>query len=237
MDKTQLWGEAVVEHPSGINASLFATIQSDIYSSVYCLLFIVFLLLFFKYIRHSIALIVRCCFRFSLAIKSDENLSLEQGRLILFIFSLFHFAMVSFFFVKTCRADIYHTYGWLIAPFFFFVFLLIYLLRWAVLSFIGWVVQSPNELTFLTKNLRDFVILAAMATLPLSLSSLFSWSSAINPLITWCVSALILCYLLFLFRTLQYFIYVRFSIFFWILYLCSLEVAPLALLYSVFLTL
>ena len=237
MDKTQLWGEAVVEHPSGINASQFATIQSDIYSSIYCLLFIVFLLFSFKYIRHSIVPIVRCCFRFSLAIKSNENLSLEQGRLILFIFSLFHFSMVTFFFVQVCQADIYHTFGWLIIPFFFLAFLFIYLIRSGILFFIGWVVQSQNELTFLAKSLRDFTILAAMVTLPLSLFSLFSWSSFINPLITWCASALMLCYLLFLFRTLQYFIFVRFSIFFWILYLCSLEIAPLALLYSVFLTL
>jgi hypothetical protein len=236
MDKMQLWGEAVIEHPSGINASAFAANQSDFYSSVFCLLFIVFLLLAYKDIRRSLVPIMRCCFSFSQTIKTQNNLSLEQGRNTLFIFSLFHFSLVAFFFVQLFRADLYYTYGWMIAPLFFLVFSLIYLSRWVVYAFIGWVIRHPKELTFIAQGSRDFVILSAILTLPFPLFSLFSWSTGVAPLTIWCVFALVLCYLLFLFRTLRHFLYVRFSIFFWILYLCSLEIAPLALFYSLLLT-
>jgi len=236
MDKTQLWGEAVVTHPSGVHASLFAAEQSDFNSSLFCLLFILFLLLTFNSIRRSLFPIIRCCFYFSQTLKTQNNLSLEQGRITLFIFSLFHFSIVAFFFVQTFRVDLYHTYGWLLVPAFFMIYTLIYLSRWVVFLFVGWVIRRTDDFKFIVNGSRDFFILAALFTLPLALFSLFSWSSEMMPLAIWGISALVVCYLLFLFRTLRYFIHVRFSVFFWILYLCSLEIAPLALLYSALLT-
>jgi len=236
MDKAQIWGEAVIEHPSGTNASLFAANQSDVCTSVYSLLFILFFLLTFKHIRHSLVTIVHCCFRFSQSMKTQDNLSLEQGRIVLFIFSLFHFSMAAFFFVYVFRVDLYHIYHWFLVPLFFLIFSLIYLSRWVVLVFIGWVIKYPKELTFIAKGSRDYLILATIFTLPFSLFTLFSWSSAVTSLTIWCFFVIALCYLLFLFRTLQHFLYARFSVFFWILYLCSLEIAPLALLYSVLIT-
>jgi len=236
MDKTQLWGEAVVAHPSGTNASLYVGQQGDLLSGIYILFFITFLLLTYKFIRHSLIPVLRCGFSFSQTIKTENNLSLEQGRFVLFVFSLFHFSIISFFFIQTFSADLYDTYTWLLVPLFYLIYALIYVSRWAVLVFIGWVIRHPNELKFLARASRDFSILAAFFTLPVPLFSLFSCSSVMKPITIWSISALVLCYLLFLFRTLRYFIHVRFSVFFWILYLCGLEIAPLTLLYSVLLT-
>jgi hypothetical protein len=232
MNKTQLWGEAVVEHPSGIDASACTLHQNDFYSSLVCLLFVVFLLLTYKYIRRSLLPILRCCFSFSQTIKTEDNLSIEQGRIGLFLFSLFHFSVVAYFFAQIYGVN---TRGLPLIPLFFLIYTLIYVSRWAVFVFTGWVIRHPNELKFIARGSRDYLILATILTLPLPLFSLFSWSSLFLPLAIWCVSALVICYFLFLYRTLRYFLYVRFSIFFWILYLCSLEIAPLALLYSVLL--
>ena len=228
MDKRQLWGDAVVEHPSGVNASVYTSIQSDLYLSVYFLSFLVFLLLAYKHISRSIWAIIGCCFRFSQTIKSHDNLSLEQGRMILFMVSLFHFSMVGFFFV--------HITSWWVIPLFFLAFTLYYGFKFAAIAAIGWVIKTQNDLTVIAKGFRDFVVLAALLTFPLFFATLFFWSSSVNLLAIWCISTILLCYLLFLFRVLQYFIHFRFSVFFYILYLCSLEIAPLALLYSVFIT-
>lgn len=236
MDKKQLWGDAVVEHPSGVSASVYANIQSDIYTSIYCLTFILFVLLAYKYVSRTIGTILSCCFRFSQTIKTQDNLSLEQGRIVLSIFSLFHISMIAFFFIKTFEAKLYHQLGWVIIPLLCLSLLLFYGAKYAALSFIGWVIRHSNELKIILKGVRDFFVLATVATFPLYFVTLFSWSSAIYVLTIWCVSVLTICYLLFLFRTLQYFIHFRFSIFFWILYLCALEIAPLALVYSVLIT-
>jgi len=236
MNKTQLWGEAVVEHPSGADASMYTYIQSDFHSSIYTLLFILLFLLVYKSVCRSIMPVIHCCFRFSQTIKTQDNFSLEQGRTTLFVFSLFHFSMVAFFFVYTFRVDLFQKFGWFLLPLFFLLYTIFYLFRWTIFTFVGWVIRRPIEMNFISKELRHYVILSAMATLPLSLATLLSWSSSVNYLSIWCISALALSYLLFVFRTLQYFIYVRFSVFFWILYLCSLEIAPLALLYSVLIT-
>jgi hypothetical protein len=236
MDKTQLWGDAVIEHPLGVDAFLYANIGNELFLSVSTLTFIVFLLLIYKYLHRSILPIINCCFRFSQTIKTQDNLSLEQGRLVLFIFSLFHISIGTFYLVYLYRTDLFVLYGWLLIPFFLLFLILFYCVRWMVFIFIGWVIRRQNELKFIAKGSRDFFILAALLTLPLSLSALFTMSSMVNILIIWCISAFILSYLLFLYRTLHYFIYVRFSVFFWFLYLCSFEIAPLVLLYSVFLT-
>ena len=236
MDKTELWGEAVIEYPSGINASVYRAQQADSCASVYALLFLIILLLSHKQIRRALSTVVLCCFRFLYALKIEENLSLEQGRNTLFGLSLFHFSMVTFHFVKASRAELFGRFEWLSIPLFFLLYLLFYLLRRAVFAFIGWIIRAPNELKFMAKGLRDFVIFAAVATFPLSFVHLFSWSSVVMPMAIWCVSALTVSFLLFVFRTFRYFIYVRFSVFFWILYLCTLEIAPLALLYRALIT-
>jgi len=232
MDKTQLWGDEVIEHPSGMDASIRTFANTNTYSSIYTLFFIVFLLLSFKHIYRSLASVFRCCFRFSHALKVEDNLSLEQGRWVLFILSLMHFSMVIYYFVSVLRVDVYHRFASILVPLCVLFFLLIYFLRRAVFAFIGWVIRSPRELTFLAQGLRDYLILAAVFTFPLSFCTLFPLSSVIYLLVIWCVAALAVCYLLFLYRTLTYFFWVRFSVFFWILYLCGLEIAPLALLYS-----
>jgi len=236
MNKKELWGEAVVEHPSRANASESTMVQTDIYSSFFCLAVIFFLLIAKKHIHRSLVTIIRCCFRFSQTIKVQDNISLGQGRIILFIFSLFYISMLSFYFIQTYRIDLFDAYHWFLVPIFFFVYTLLYVLRWFVFGFVGWVIKRQSEFSFLACGLRDYLILVATFTVPLTFLTLLSWPSALKLLMTLCSMAIIVSYLLFLFRTLRYFIYVRFSVFFWILYLCSLEIAPIAFLYSALIT-
>lgn len=236
MNKKELWGKEVIEHPVRAKASESTSSQTDIYSSFFCLVIIIFLLFARKQISRSLMSIVRCCFRFSQTIRAEDNISLGQGRIILFSFSLFYFSVLSFYAIQTYRIDLYETYGWLLVPFLFVAFVLFYQLRWGLFMLVGWVIKQPEEFTFLAKGLRDYLILSATCTLPLSFVTLLPWSQGTKFLIFWCAIAIIISYLLFLFRTIKYFIYVRFSVFFWFLYLCSLEIAPIAFLYSALLT-
>ncbi|MCL2727771.1 MAG: DUF4271 domain-containing protein [Bacteroidales bacterium] len=236
MNKKGLWGEAVIEHPSKANASERTVGQTDIYTSFFCLAVIIFLLVARKYIYRSLMPIIRCCFRFSHTLRVEDNISLGQGRIILFIFSLFHFSMLSFYVIQEYRTDLFDEYGWFLVPFFFLAYTLFYALRWIVFGFVGWVIKRYGEFAFIARGLGDYLIFAATFTIPLTFITLLSWPSAMNLLFTWCALVLIIGYLLFLYRTLRYFIYVRFSIFFWILYLCTLEIAPIAFLYSALIT-
>ena len=236
MDRGQLWGNAVIEHPLGVNASIYESIHSDVFASVYCLTFIFFFLLWYKYISRSIVPIIHCCFRFSQTVKAHDNISLEQGRFVLLVFSIFHFAMVAFFFVQTYEIGMFQPLGWLFIPLFYLILILFYGAKYALFAFIGWVIRQQNELTIIAKGFRDFFILASITTFPLYFVTLFSWPSIVPFLSIWCITALLLSYILFLYRTFQYFLHFRFSVFFYILYLCILEIAPLTLLYSVFIT-
>jgi len=233
MEKTQLWGTAVVEHASKTPASIHPLDQGDAYSGVYSLLFLLILLGMFAYIKKFVPVIVGCCFRFSRIIYTKEDLSLEVGRSLLFLVSLLHFSVVSFFFIQVYRPDLFETFGWLIIPALMAAFLLFYLFKWSLLLLIGWLIGRPEEFRFLAKSPRDFTILAAIITLPLSLFPLFPVAPSAEYLLMACGGVLVFCAFLFVIRTFRYFLYVRFSIFAWILYLCTLEMAPLALLYRI----
>ncbi|MDR2586391.1 MAG: DUF4271 domain-containing protein [Prevotellaceae bacterium] len=237
MDKTQLWGETVIEHPSGVNASVGEIIQVNPHSAFFALMLIVVLLLIHTQIRRSLSSAVECCFRFLNTLKVEDNLSLEQGRVVLFVVSLFHFSVVSYHFSYLFHVELVDYLRWMFVPVLFLFLILLWLLRRALFAALGWVIRSPRELAFLAKGLRDYFILAAILTLPLSFFTLFSWPSAHIPMVIWGILALSGCWLLYLFRTLQYFLYVRFSVFFWFLYLCTLEVAPLALFFRILRTL
>ncbi|MCL2738076.1 MAG: DUF4271 domain-containing protein [Bacteroidales bacterium] len=231
MDKTQLWGSEVIEHPSGTTASMYTTNHGDAYSGVYSLTFLIILLVVFKFIKRSMAVILSCCFRFSQAWKSREDVSLETSRVILFLVSLLHFSILGFFFIRIYRPELLENLGWLMIPALGVAFYLLYICKWGLLVYVGWLIRLPNELRFLAQSPRDFVILAAILSLPLSLLNLFPIIPNADYLLIWCVAALSISFLLFIVRSFYFFLHLRFSVFFWILYLCSLEIAPLALLY------
>lgn len=228
MDKQHIWGDAVIQHPSGINASSYYLFHSDIYTTIHFLSLFILVLVSYSLIKRSLVPIVRECFVFSQTVKNESNFSLEQGRNILFIYSLLHFSMVAFFFVKK--------YDWRFIPLFFITLILYYGLKYAIFTFIGWVVNHSNELKIIAKSFRDYLFLSALVSFPIYFATLFFWPSLFSVLVMWSVSSILLCYFLFLYRTLQYFLHYRFSVFFFILYLCSFEVAPFALLYSLLLT-
>ncbi|MCL1973527.1 MAG: DUF4271 domain-containing protein [Bacteroidetes bacterium] len=235
MDKTQLWGSEVIEHPSGTNASIYTIHQGDAYSGIYSLLLLMILLVAFKFIRQSMVMIMRCCFRFTQAWKTQEDVSLGTSRVILFIISLLHFSILSFLFLQAYRSDLVAHLGWLMIPIVGVVFYLLYLCKWGLLALTGWLVKHTNELRFLAQSPRDYIILAAILSLPLSLLPLFSMIPNTDFLLGWCAIVLIFCFLLFTLRSFRFFLQLRFSLFFWILYLCCLEIAPLALLYRIWL--
>jgi len=118
-----------------------------------------------------------------------------------------------------------------IVPLLFLVLLALFYLKIFFHLLVGWVIGQPESMRFLVFSQRDFLILAAILSLPLSLASLFELSPIPQPLIIWLLFALFSSFLLFLFHSLRYFLYRRFSLFFWFLYLCSFELAPIALLY------
>jgi len=233
MDKTQLWGSAITEHSPDRTIAMDTIRQGDTHSSVYGLLLIISLLISFRYTRRHIAPIINGSFYFARAWKAKDDVSLEISKVILFLIGLLHLSFLSSLFIQAYRPDLFGLFNWLLTPTFMVAFFLLYALKWSALSFIGWLVKKPNELRFLAKSARDYVILAAILTLPFTLFNLFLYVQKSDYLL-FCGGVLSLfSLLLFFLRSFHLFLHLRFSVFLWILYLCTLEIAPLMLLYRI----
>jgi len=233
MDKMQLWGSAITEHPPEGAVAIGTIKQGDTYSSVYGLLLIVSLLISFRYARRHIAPIINSCFYFARAWKAKDDISLEISKVILFLISLLHFSFLSSLFAQAYRPDLFEIFNWLLPPMLMAAFFLFYALQWSLLAFIGWLVQKPHELRFLAKSARDFVIFAAILSLPLTLFNLFLFVPEGDYLLFYGGALSLFCFLLSILRTFHLFLHVRISVFLWILYLCTLKIAPLMLLYRI----
>ncbi len=105
-------------------------------------------------------------------------------------------------------------------------------LRWCVLSVIGWTIGSTDALRMMFFNSLSIIIMA----LPLmALALVFVLlSGGLSPVaVRWiAISACIIPGAVYLLKNRGFFI-AEFSLFFWILYLCSLEVLPLAVVFKI----
>ena len=228
---SQIWGQdATACEPLQQALSIFAS-KGDPYSGIYSLLFITFILLAYKHIHRCIPPILAGCIQFSKAVKTQEDLSINLGRNLLFLLSLLHFALIGAPFTDEHALIIQFGLKPFTVPLLFLALLVLFFINVFFHLLIGWVIGQTEPMKSLVFIQRDFTILAAILSLPLSLASLFELTPIPPALGIWLLFALASALLLFLFHSLRYFLYRHFSLFFWFLYLCSFEIAPLALLY------
>ena len=228
---SQIWGQdATAYAPPPQTLSALAS-EGALHSGIYCLLFILFILIAFNHIRHCVLPVLYGCIQFSKAIKIQEDLSVNLGKTLLFALSLFHFALIAAPFIEEQPFVIRYDLSVFVVPLVFIALLSLFFLKVFFHLLVGWLIGQSEPMKFLVFSQRDFLVSAAILSLPLSLTTLFELTPIPQPLIIWLLFVLTAAFLLFLFHSLRYFIYRRFSLFFWFLYLCAFEIAPIALLY------
>ena len=107
-------------------------------------------------------------------------------------------------------------------------------LRFLAIKFIGWVIEQPSFTSCLERTGRDYVIMAGFAFVPFLLA--FSLVGKIAGNALFIIALVLIAYscLSYAVRSLRIFLSAGFSVFFWILYLCTLELIPLGVLIYVF---
>ena len=228
---SKIWGPEAVACEPFQNSFIGPSSEGALHSGMYALLLILAILLSFKYIQRSFLPILSTCFQFSKSIKIQEDLSVRLGKIILFTLSLFHFALIGAHFLEDWDIIVRLDVGPFLIPLLFLLFIALFFLKVLLLLLIGWITGHSEAMRFLAFSHREFLILAAVLSLPLSLAGFPELNPVPLTLIIWLIFALSSAFLLFQFHSLRYFIYARFSLFFWFLYLCSLEIIPIALLY------
>ena len=112
----------------------------------------------------------------------------------------------------------------------FAVFTGYFLIQTVLLKIIGWTIDAPSFMYFLGKTGQDYFILTGLTVIGLyAVINLFN--NKVHDLILYTVVIIAaIGYLLYTIRCIRIFISARYSLFFWILYLCTLELVPFAIL-------
>jgi hypothetical protein len=228
---SKIWGPDAMACEPFQNGFIHPVSESALHSGIYTLFFILAILTSFKYIHRTFFPILSTCFQFSKSLKIQEDLSVRLGKIILFTLSLFHFALMGALLFEDTDIVIRLDLGPFLVPLLFLLFMALFFLKVFLQLLVGWITGQTEALRFLAFSQREFFTLAAVLSLPLSLASLFELKPLPLSLIIWLFLALALAFLFFQIHSFRYFLYARFSLFFWFLYLCSLEIIPIALLY------
>lgn len=187
--------------------------------------------------RDTLALLLLGNFRYNISLESEEQDNIRFSRLFLYLYALVVFAYyitVS----DTLLTPLPFVLNGLSKPFLFAgisgVLFAWSGLRFLAIKFIGWVIEQPSFTSCLERTGRDYVIMAGFAFVPFLLA--FSLVGRIAGNALFIIALVLIAYscLSYAVRSLRIFLSAGFSVFFWILYLCTLELIPLGVLIYVF---
>ncbi|HPV87677.1 MAG TPA: DUF4271 domain-containing protein [Bacteroidales bacterium] len=183
--------------------------------------------------RAPLTMLLTGCFRYNISIENEDQENIRFSRLVLCFFTM---TVISFFFASHDR---------LLSPLPFnltgmskplvFLSVLGVLCAWILfkiilLKIIGWTIDSPAFMNFLGRTGRDYCILTGFAFIPfLVLFHILGDPSGAAILVVAAVLT-VSGYLLYVLRCIRIFLSAGYSLFFWILYLCTFEVIPCGVL-------
>ena len=189
-------------------------------------------LLFFRhistYFRNNIASLIS--FHTLQKQYKENSLLLRNIKQVLLVFSLF---MISFWLYLLLTIYTPLTLNsWYLYFAAFGLTLVCFLAKTVLMWIIGVVSKAPEALMLLHLSGQLCVIAVGILSLPISIILLFADENLIRAINI--ITAIIwgLAIILYLIRSFQIFYRAKFSLFFWILYLCTFEAAPFLVLYS-----
>ena len=187
----------------------------------------------FIYTRAPLALLLTGCFRYNISTENEEQGNIRFSRNILCFFVM---AVISFFisFHNQLLLPLPLPLQGLSGPLIFIaimgIFCIWFLFKVLIIKIIGWTIDAPAFMNFLGRTGQDFCILTGFVFIPfLVLFGSFNGLTGKAVIITAAV-IISIGYIIYALRCIRIFLAAGYSLFFWILYLCTLELVPLGVL-------
>ncbi|MFA5443384.1 MAG: DUF4271 domain-containing protein [Bacteroidales bacterium] len=185
------------------------------------------------YTRAPLALLLTGCFRYNISAENEEqeNIRFSRNILCFFIMAVFSF-FISFHdqLLIPLPFPLQGLSGPLLFGIVMGIFCIWFLFKVLIIRIIGWTIDAPAFMNFLGRTGQDFCILTGFVFIPfLVLFSSYNGLSGKAVIIT---AAVIIAagYLIYALRCIRIFLAAGYSLFFWILYLCTLELVPFGVL-------
>ena len=211
--------------------------KPDIFLSGIIISFFIILVVFSREIISTIPAVFKAFTNLRDHLKLEEKLALTQQRNVVFIISLLYFPMIVTLLVDNYVSNEFNIYP----PYFligFFIFLLLFgLVKKLIYKLLSWINRDKGTFNLLEKVGYNHVIIAAIFTFPAVLIKTFSYAITEKEVVLIMTVSVLPVMLMYLFRSYQIIIGHRFSVFFYILYLCGVEILPLVLIANFILSL
>ena len=189
----------------------------------------IMLILYFRDIRNIVPLLFKSLFRYGWLLKIEEKNSLAIQRNRVALVSSVCFPLFVIFSVGEFLSETTATPANLITIYLVSAILIYWIFKGLLLQSIGWATGERGPFLFIGKIGRNYFSLLFFVAIPFFLFFILSGYAPIV-LIKILITISMVVYLIYLLRVSQIIILSRFSHFFYILYLCAVELLPLGLI-------
>jgi hypothetical protein len=208
-------------------------------STDWMLFVIIFSLIIFSWLRvgynRFFRTSIQASYNYFSARRMIEEVNVARTRVYFFMDFLFYINMALFIsqFLSYYHINIYNIHGILLFALLFVAILVLYFLKSILFRFFGFVLLSQNLFyaynftIFLYNRMIGIILLPIVAIVPYVSDSVAVWLFYIG------FSSIIIIYILRIFRYLQISFRNRLSIFYLILYLCTVEILPMLVIYKI----
>lgn len=223
-----LWNSSVISQSPVANIK--GTSAGDNYlDSSLILFFIIITLYFFREILNTLPSIFKTLLSHKEHLRLEEKLSASTQRNITALIAALFFPI----FLTITIGETVSAYSgiprWLQFVFSLGVVILYWIFKSIILIFLGWVTKKKQTFNLVGKIGYNHLIMAAIFSTPILLSQFFIPEIEFSLFYKMLIYCIILTYTLYLIRVYQTIIINRFSHIFYILYLCTAELLPIAL--------
>ncbi len=202
----------------------------DYLSSGLILAIFIFFIIISKEILIVIPKVIKTLFGYKNCVRFEEKLSFtnKRGLVVLFTALSYPVSILSSFGIYVEESYGFSRYLLLLGA--FSLIALYWLYKTSVLRFVGWITKSKNPFNLIGKIGYNYFIISLLFTILAIIASLFFFESREVYLTYILMYSYLILLLFYLIRVYQALIAHHFSIFFFILYLCIVEILPIALL-------
>jgi len=185
------------------------------------------------YTRAPLAMLLTGCFRYNISTENEEQGNIRFSRNILCFFIM---AVFSFFisFHDHLLTPLPVPLQGLSSPLVFGIVMILFcawfVFKVLITRVIGWTIDAPAFMNFLGRTGQDFCILTGLVFIPFLV--VFGSLNGLSGKAVIIAAAVIISagYIIYALRCIRIFLAAGYSVFFWILYLCTLELVPFGVL-------
>lgn len=238
MSVNSLWSASTefytIDNPSETPGNEFS--QNDIIISGLFLAFFVLLIISSKEILNVYPAVIKSFFKLKNHIKLEERLAISNQRDIVAGVVLLYYPIL----ITLTFGDLIHK-RYNITPELYLGIVLIaliclWLVRKGLFNLLSWLMREKNAFRFIEKISYNYLISSVIVTFPAAMIGFFWPEISEGTIVNILLYCVLFVYFIYLTKTWQIIISRRFSLFFYILYLCTLEFLPIALIVNLILS-